>query len=572
MKAKVKFDKDSLISFFTENGEKIVFGVVVLVFFMFVWSAITCERYKKTPEDLEKVVGAATKHIQEADSSIKVKIPDYVKIIKAINKPIPAESYQVVTTWRPPIFPPLRKRSQPSLERVENLMATSGHGRFSNSGGGGALIDNEIPEGKRWIVLTGLLNMEKIKKEYKDTFEDVAFRQQTDYPEFYSEFCSFYVQRAEVTDENLDQLEWKEIYTDINQYLTEHVGIQGSAPSPQSEKTDPTCIEPAIICPLPPRVDRDWAEEVLHPPEISMIDPMAENRMFEGTPGGPETYDMTPTDGGPPGVGGLPPGIGTRQPRGNAVATNFVPEKSSPYVLFRFFDFNVEPGKKYRYHVKLYFKNPNFGVEERYLDPGLAKLMQDKEQWQNYIATEWSEPSKVVHMPFDDSLLLTEVTRSNVVDAEPSATITAIHWDYMKGIEIFDKIEGISRGMVVNLFDRNVPTDEPETPEPPEDRRRRRVPRRPRPPQREPEVEREKVNYVTGMLVLDLKGGESLPGRAGLRKPSSMLLFSPSGAMTVRSSVTDKEEREKLEETKEGGVPFRRGRRPPTGRNMMMDY
>ena len=43
------------------------------------------------------------------------------------------------------------------------------------------------------------------------------------------------------------------------------------------------------------------------------------------------------------------------------------------YVLFRFFDFTVEPSKRYRYRVQLCLQNPNFKQETRYLqEAGLA--------------------------------------------------------------------------------------------------------------------------------------------------------------------------------------------------------
>ena len=55
-----------------------------------------------------------------------------------------------------------------------------------------------------------------------------------------------------------------------------------------------------------------------------------------------------------------------------------------PFLLLRFFDFTVEPGKQYKYRVMLWLANPNYNYDIHFLsDPKLAK-----EQW---IKTEWSE-------------------------------------------------------------------------------------------------------------------------------------------------------------------------------------
>ncbi|MGD9126271.1 MAG: hypothetical protein PVH19_02735 [Planctomycetia bacterium] len=554
MKAKVKLDKDSLITFFSENGEKLVFGIAILLFFVFVWSAVTAERYDKTPEDLEQAATQARNHLQTVSSEITdVEIPNYRKKIEEINKPIPASSYASTKPWVRTIFPPLRKRGQPTLEKVEDLLAISGHGRFSNTGAAGAgdLVDNDRPDGRRWVLLTGLLNMEKIRKSYKETFEDVHPRLPTDIPQFYSNFCSFYVERAEITDDP-ENLKWEPIYSDIKQYLQQYVGNQISTPSQQSEKTDPTAIEPSLIVPLPQRTDRQWGEEVLHAPEIPLMDMTAQHGMgMPGMvtpiqPGVTNPGGMTPPGETPP--EGLPPGIGNDTPN---TPTDQVEQKISPYVLFRFFDFNVEPGKKYRYHVRLYFKNPNYEIKnDSHLDPALVKLKHDPEKkWSNYIATEWSEPSNTVHMPLDDDLLLASVNPPKPADSEPTANVTLVHWDYMKGFEILDEVEGVHRGKVVNYYDRDMPTPE--------------VPGPPNPMPGETSNQPEKVSYVTGLLVLDLKGGETLPSRTiSLHKPSSMLLFSPSGALIVRSSVEDEEESKKLKGEVQPGMP---GYRPHGG-------
>lgn len=613
MKMKVKFDKASLVGFFANNGEKIVFGIVVLFFFMFVWNAFTCERFEKQPEDLERAAASARDHIANSPTKIDREVEDYTKKIKEISDPIVVTPYQLARVWEPSVFPPLRKRGEPVLFPVESLVATPGHGKLNDTnmtGGGGmpggmggnALIESDEPEGKRWVVLTGLVNMEKYMKSYKDCFEDVAFKQQTDYPQFYT----YRVERAEITEENQDPstLVWQRPYTGrMEDYILKYAGNTGGGGS-ANEQTYPQHINPTLIFPLPPRVDRDWGEEVLHSPEIPKIDPSMINQMGGfpmGTEPAADPDQVNPQNGNdddtpdvPTGMGvgmgggmgmgmGMPGGemgMGMGMPGGGmgrygaqrgmmgAGVAGTVQKEISPYVLFRFFDFNVEPGKRYRYRVQLYLINPNHGVAERYLEPEIAAKTQDPKQWGQFITTNWSEPSDVINMPLDDSLLIAEVSKPTRVDSEPTGKVTAIHWDHDRGIEMFNEFE-VTRGMVVNIYDQDVPANallgQPgmgpmggEMP-PAEDQRDARRGGQAR-NNRTPQQQQQKIDYVTEMLVMDLKGGDRLPGRnLGLTQPSSMLLFSPNGSMIVRSSVKDKEELEEMKNPSRGGTGMMRG-------------
>ena len=58
---------------------------------------------------------------------------------------------------------------------------------------------------------------------------------------------------------------------------------------------------------------------------------------------------------------------------------------SVDYYLFRYFDFEVEEGKTYQYRVKLLLANPNYGVEERFVEDPTATE-------QKIIASDFSEP------------------------------------------------------------------------------------------------------------------------------------------------------------------------------------
>ena len=105
---------------------------------------------------------------------------------------------------------------------------------------------------------------------------------------------------------------------------------------------------------------------------------------MNGPPGGSMPPGGAMGMGGPP-MGGMPgmPGMGFGM-------TSAGPQEPA-FRMFRFVDTTVEPGKTYRYRVKISVKNPNYGLDGQYLvEPELAKPV--------VLVAEWSEPSPPAHV------------------------------------------------------------------------------------------------------------------------------------------------------------------------------
>jgi hypothetical protein len=224
--------------------------------------------------------------------------------------------------------------------------------------------------------------------------------------------------------------------------------------------------------------------------------------------------------------------------------------KKADIALFRFFDFTVQPGKHYRYRVRLTLANPNYGISARYLDR--EELAKDR-----YIETDWSEPTDVISVPRDSRLLVGPVKSSRYVTVEPSATVMLIHFDEMTGDESSVEKAEILRGQLANYIEEIEKKPPPGTmlgmdammmdaaggadammPGPPGPRPRQRERRT-----NQPEVEKEKIEYRTGQLVLDMTGGDSLPGRdRDLTEPGKVLLFDADGNLVVRIELNDLDE------------------------------
>ncbi len=243
---------------------------------------------------------------------------------------------------------------------------------------------------------------------------------------------------------------------------------------------------------------------------------------------------------GPANPGGLDD-EGKEQPAGLVgPRTAAVAEQQGPaYLLFRFFDFNVKPGKQYRYRVFLVLKNPNFGLPTEYLaDPALAKQHWvgekevTKDADKNIIGVKidereakWSEPTDVIAVPDDMELLVEQVKpRGRSATAEPGGMVWVTAWAEKRGIKAHEEFP-IVIGKVADfpgchfrphysaVERRTVGAESPAS-----------VP----------------VDYVTGQLVVDMTGGERLPhGDMTLTRPGEMVVMDKSGNLVIHDELQD---------------------------------
>lgn len=112
------------------------------------------------------------------------------------------------------------------------------------------------------------------------------------------------------------------------------------------------------------------------------------------------------------------------------------------YLLFRYFDFNVNPGNAYRYRVRLVLLNPNFKrpVEEL-VDESVAA-------GENRI-TPWSEPTVPTYFPEEQKVFLTKADKARPDTGLPSATLDIIQWFTDSGMHIAAKLEKLQLGQFI---------------------------------------------------------------------------------------------------------------------------
>jgi hypothetical protein len=448
MKAKLKIDRKAIQEFFVQHTEKIVFAGVVVCFALIVYSAAAREMFpvasnqRITPDKLASYAGDAKEGWeQRVPDREKYKTPNYLAIAGRSRIPIEESIYRLEKPFDRSVIQQRRKRGEPPLYAVEGLRGSAGSGRVSMvrqmdtaatpvaAGRGGAsrvaptMGAATLVQGQRWVVLTGLVPLEKQIQDYYDYFKTAQLRTPNDVPVY----VGYQVQRVEVSGADAGgPPDWSKSETFYSgTTITEATSSWAQTSYMSQEVADPKFLDKdqRLFFPLPPLVDGQWDESVVHKPEIPLLQQVYQGYPETGvaTPEGEKIDDPYRVQGQTPGYSGSseryygprpvappravfddrtysaraigPMGPGTYMPgppmpghyaAGPYGAGAYLPGQAGQglkYQLFRFFDLKVAAGKRYRYRVRLVLQNPNLGVTDRYLsDEVLAKKQQIEEQ------------------------------------------------------------------------------------------------------------------------------------------------------------------------------------------------
>src|SRR5207244_1634887 len=139
-------------------------------------------------------------------------------------------------------------------------------------------------------------------------------------------------------------------------------------------------------------------------------------------------------------------------------------DRNVDYWLLRFFDFTVEPGKKYKYRVKLALADPNSEAMRDTLSPEVVDRLtkesqnsKDKKPAGARIVAQWSEPSPTVGIPLAGSVKLAEVkpAAEKAANDEPVVKLLVQSFDVDKTgtpIQPGTELKDLRRGAVANLI------------------------------------------------------------------------------------------------------------------------
>jgi hypothetical protein len=194
--------------------------------------------------------------------------------------------------------------------------------------------------------------------------------------------------------------------------------------------------------------------------------------------------------------------------------------------LFRFIDFAVEPGKRYKYRVKLALADPNFGQPDDTLHPEVldrqrdaAKANNNKKPNYRFVA-DWSEPTPTIGIPLAGSVKLAEVRlpAADKVNEEPVIKLLVESFNVDEKGNAIKAAEELDtrRGYIANMTQRD---------------------QRYIGPDGTWIDEVESFAFRTGITVLDVDGGESL-GK-DTTAPARVLLMGPAGELYIRNELDD---------------------------------
>jgi hypothetical protein len=235
-------------------------------------------------------------------------------------------------------------------------------------------------------------------------------------------------------------------------------------------------------------------------------------------------------DGGRGGRGGYDGGRGGMMGGGRgsvdpSMFTQFTWDGTTRYLLFRYFDYAVQPGKKYRYRVRLALKDVNAEpMPEKYLEEEvIERRTRDNTA---FVMSPFSDPTPVAVVPQAGLVYVAGAKPANPSNpaAEPEAELL------IKGLDAGSASEAalqdmFTRGTVLNLIGKQAkviwsstfePTDRDGDP-----------------------VDSPKFDFRTGLTLLDFAGGEILAGKRDLTAPARIVLMDGAGRLMIKSELDD---------------------------------
>lgn len=426
--------------------EKALLGASIIAFAVLSCRAVQRGGFEGTAEDFLRCAVTAHENVQGTPPP-KFRVPRYCEMIERGPYPVSELDYAVATAWRPPLWQP-GKRATPEVLPARDLIASAGHGLMAISAADDASTGGlQTVGGQRWVVVTGVIEDSKQQQAFQEAFgESLAGNPQADRPDY----VYFRVERAEVQPgQESRTLAW--MRQNVRAMYEFHERWFGTS----QEIVDARYIPPArsgisLVFPLGPLVDREWSLDVAHP-RI----PLAASAEI------------------------------SQRRRHAAIGQSVVREAAPDRLLVRYFDYGVEPGKRYQYRLKLVLANPNYGLRTH-------DLYDEETAGRRYLESGWSEPTPTIRVP-PDTHVLAGIAAAH--PRHPTATVMLVRLDADKGKYNCREVQA-GRGRWLGA----------------------------------------------GGMLLDVRGGETMPGRSRLAAPASVLLLDADGNLTIGDELDDRPE------------------------------
>ncbi len=445
---------------------------------------------------------------------------------------------------------------------------------------GAQLQGYEDIQTKAWVTVLAKVPIEQQTQQYIDSLRTTrGYSEQVDIPVY----LGYQVERAEVTSQG--QEDWKRLPLVQEAVLLKTIQ---NYPVNMADPIKKDYEHPLLTHPVPPLVLKDWDERVSHssmplaseevveevveedPEEVMedaeedglFSDPSAKRKKLaakrrKGGAGGGEFggggYGGGEFGGGGGGYGGGGGGYGGEMGgefggggygggggefgggyggggyggslgRGSdAELEKFEWDQETPYVLLRYFDSDVEAGRSYRYRIRMALRDVNHAVPVHFLDKSVSDRRNaiKKKSHKIFRWTDWSEVSPIASVPLPARIYMVsaKAAREGNFNDEPKAEILikALSSEYAAEVA---RPEYFGRGSVVNMREKAkvvwASKFDPES-----------IP---------------DFNFMTGMTLLDFRGGEKLSRKhKELFAPTRALLMDAAGRLFVQDEIDDEE-------------------------------
>lgn len=391
----------------------------------------------KRPEALNSHASRTLAHIdreKQPPADVAPKTPSLTKLVEPWRAPQIAAAPEMALLDSP-LFNEMGKRTKPDVFPIENVQATAGivvlapksaaagmpgrpleaeppkpktktgkskgkkqtpeeelaaggppgFGGGMGFGGAGPGLAGDgtaaMPPGKivPYVVVTGLIPVAKQTGDYAQRFRSTSLRDPKRDSPLWSDYL---VERSVIVPGGRETWERIDLKAVAKRARDQWAGVQAETMPPEfllGPEQHPGSGGIGYCLPLPQLAMESWGAEALHPwfrreldrlrAEREAAEKQAAERIESGEPpagdaGAASPLAEQPADIGPPGL--VQPGM--------PVDAMGRPVNALEYRLFRFVDTAVEPGKSYRYRVRLSVWNPNYNVPGQHLtDASLAK-------------------------------------------------------------------------------------------------------------------------------------------------------------------------------------------------------
>lgn len=421
-------------------------------------------------------------------------------------------------------------------------------GRRGRGRGGMQLSGDERIDVVSFAAVTALVPVSDQVKLYLDTFENARGYDATrDLPQW----LGYYIQRAEVTSGG--DVQWQPVKIEDRSratrgrqynFVNSAVILNATADwiSQGEGLADNRYIDENLTFPLPPIIGQSFGREVVHStvPLQAETDALMEeeqNQDYREAVPDPEALlegGERPRRGGQRmrgmedmGRRGGARGMSSRGGRGGRGGGY---ERSMDHLMLRFFDFGVEPGKRYRYRVRLVMQDPNAEsqVDSDYLKREVKQRVESARSESRL--TEWSEPSKIISVPDAGEVMVAGVDPPprNSPNGEPQVNLLVKSFDVdeaNRAVQAED-ILTFHRGSVINRTEEDVMINKGGRME-----------------------EVEEFTFRTNATLLDIYGGQDVNRET--TTPGRVLIMDASGKLHVRDELSAFEEVQRVKAANE---------------------